>query len=233
MRRSVAALLCAVVVGLLTVPSGVSAQTDDYVIVPDRQGDIGRIYDWTDEFNTTRSVWTANSVLGGVGYLDMLSVWLERDGDTYTFGMDLDGDLPIEGTALPGCYRYVRWCLWIDSAPWPSEDPVTSYFAFWLQYDESGYSTELWNLDTMEVESQDHDLGTPDDRSRFEIEFSIGGLEEFWFGAGVKIINHATQDPLPGGSFWITDFIDAKTQTEMEYQEALSIPFPYPESTES
>jgi hypothetical protein len=85
----------------------VSADTVSY---DDRPDDLARSWEVTslDPYNyILAKEWSDYSKVGQVGYLDITNGWLTRDGDSLSFGMEVAGDMPTEGT-IPGV-SYVVW----------------------------------------------------------------------------------------------------------------------------
>ncbi|MCJ7464852.1 MAG: hypothetical protein MUO81_08960 [Thermoplasmata archaeon] len=104
MRKVVVALLSAIVVGLMLVPS-VSAGSKT-VMVYDRQGDLGTAmisggqgsHEWGDPLGW----WSGESPIANAGYLDMLSEWVSVKGGTVTMGMTVASPVPTDGKLPEG-----------------------------------------------------------------------------------------------------------------------------------
>jgi hypothetical protein len=223
-RKTVMTLMLPVMVGMM-LAQPVSAQNHYYVAVPDVPGDIAGVYDWTGDMLPIH-LYNENSRLGRIGYLDMLLMELEQDGDTFTFRMTLAGNLPSPGDPIPYGFSHVRWNLWLDAEPWPSDEPITSFYAIWIVYDGLDYYAEIGNYATETLERL---AQTPlVSGSTVELTFTwkdIGYLDTFWFNAGVKVLKHPDPGLLPLGCLFVTDFTDPEA---VEHQESLSIPWPYP-----
>lgn len=182
MRKGVMALLSALVVGLMMVPGNVVA-ANLYLEVEDRVGDVTFAYD----FNTYDylTLLGENSPIVKAGYFDMTLFWFGLKGDTYTYGMQLAGDLPQEGDQLPQGVRVLQYVLWLDKEWWDWGPDTESYFMIVLQYDGFAYSAAL-----LEWPSQTVIMPLPFeiDGPRFEVEFSadsIDNIESFWLVAAV------------------------------------------------
>lgn len=182
MRKVIVALLSAIVVGLMLVPSGVSAGSMT-IKAADRLGDLGPKYDAASA--DTVVFWPDTMPLTSVGYLDMTSWWFAYSSKdkTYTFGMEVAKPLPNAGSPLPGGFKEVKWLVWLDMGAWnPKYAPtVGSYYTIQLIYDGSEYVAELtqggsWGplVSTLPFSV---------DGSKLQIQFSaasIGNLKSFW-----------------------------------------------------
>jgi hypothetical protein len=76
LRNVMVALMSAVVIGLLLLPSGASALTT--MVVQDSVGDVGIAIDM--KTGTIRDTLSPNVPLVKAGYFDMVSVWLSEKG---------------------------------------------------------------------------------------------------------------------------------------------------------
>ena len=174
------AVLSAIVVGIMLVPSGVSA-SPKATCVEDRTGDVGFGFSpKTGEI--LQAPWGPSTPWVAVGYFDIAAASLSQKGQTYTFGMELATKLPKEGTALPDSIKRAEWQLWIDPSPWNmATNPVASLFKIALVYDGSEYSAGLWDASTGAFLKS---LPFTVNGSAFQVEFSaasIGELEIHWW----------------------------------------------------
>jgi len=80
MRKVVVALLCATVVGILLVPSGVSAGSKT-VYVKDSTGDIG--FGWSPRTGEILPAWGPGTPWATTGYLDIAAAWFSQKGNMY------------------------------------------------------------------------------------------------------------------------------------------------------
>lgn len=182
--KSAIALTISFAVAIM-LASPVSAKTIG-IEVQDTQGDLILAFD-ADTCETI-ATWPENTRPAEVGYLDILSFGLFLKRGTYTFSMEVAGDLPDEGAALPSGWTSVHWVMWIDPEPWnPEYNPILSLFTVSLAYDGTAYACCLIDYATGEVLTA---LSYVVDGATLEIEFSatsIGDLEGFWWmpGAGV------------------------------------------------
>ena len=182
MRRVLVALLSAIVVGLMLVPSGVSAGTTT-IMATDRMGDLGPKYDAA--LADTVVFWPDNMPLTAAGYFDMLSWWFSYSNKdkTYTFGMELAKALPSQGSPLPNGFKEVRWLVWLDNGAWnPKYNPtVASYYTAQLTYDGSEYAAVITQGGTWGPLVATLPFSV--DGSKLQIQFSaasIGNLKSFW-----------------------------------------------------
>jgi hypothetical protein len=185
------------------------------VVVQDRQGDVGKMYDL--ETCDVTVLWGENTVIADVGYFDALSYSLSLKGKTFTFGMELAAALPDEGVALPSGIKHVAYTMWIDAAPWhPVYNPTPSLFTVVLNYDGLEYSAVLIEGEkilgnVLEI------LPFTVQGTRFEVQFpaaSIGSLEAFWWCPCVHVwdgpvgteaqwwFDTADPDAYPGQVWW-------------------------------
>jgi hypothetical protein len=187
MRRLVMALVSLVLVGVLLIPSSVSAETMK-TTVSDRTGDLG-MYDvfFGVAKHSGKAIsapsWGENAPMKKVGYLDMVSLSFGvLDDGTYEYEVIVAGDSPQAGDALPHGIKLVAWLLWIDSPPWTPEDPAPSLFEIWVQYDGTSYAGVCRNTATGDVTLVPFTMGA----SSFQIQISpdtIGNLASFWWSA--------------------------------------------------
>ena len=184
MRKLVVALLSAIVVGLLLVPSGVSAGTK-MTVVQDRAGDLCKHYNWST--GEPRHVLGDNTPVVTAGYLDIVSAWLAQKGKMYTFGMELAAGLPQEGKALPCGMSLATWQMIIESAgPWDPYNPLPFAYFVTLTYDGSSYSASLWDVDMRVMTPLQFTHDGPKIQMVFS-EDSIGGLSTFWWSFDVEV----------------------------------------------
>ncbi len=184
MRRAVVALVSAIVAGLLLVPGCASAKAFT-LTVPDEVGDIGIIFDY--ETYLPISTWGKNSQIAQAGYFDMTLFWFGLKGNTYTFGMELAGNIPQEGDPLAPGVTLVEYALWLDKEAWDWVTFVESYFMLVFRYDGVSYSAALldWPSETVKMY-----LPFTIDGPRFEMEFSadsINNIETFWLFTSVDV----------------------------------------------
>lgn len=196
--------------------SPVSAKTIG-IQVEDQEGDLLLAFNpFTCE---TLATWADNTRPVQVGYIDMLSFGLFLKNGVYTFNMEVTGNLPVEGEALPTGWTAVHWVMWIDPEPWnPMLNPIDSLFTVSLQYDGTAYACELIDYVTGEVLTT---LSYEIDGATLEIEFSaasIGDLESFWWMPGSGVC----WGPIESG-FWDMDSTDLGTVPGQVYWD---IPWP-------
>lgn len=188
MRRSAAALLCSVVVGLLTVPSGVSA--DISAVVSDDVGDVPVGWDVTTGEPTEEQL-NGDSPASRVGYLDMVSYSLSLSTETsvYTLWMKLSADLPLEGDALPSGIKVAEWAVWIEDGVWnPALNPVTTWFVIMLTYDGANYDAYVLDYQTKAVVMSLEDVQRAG--AEFQMSFpadSIGNPESFYWMTSTRV----------------------------------------------
>jgi hypothetical protein len=203
MRKIAVAILSLVVVCLMLVPSGASAGTRT-IVVEDRMGDLlGGNIDWDACEGTV--FWQENTPVAQVGYFDITSFWLSEKGKMFTFGMEVAGPLPKEGSALPTGFHGLKWLMWIDPEPWNLKyNPIMSLYTIQLVYDGSAYAAELKDYATGEVlATLPYSIGG----SRLEMQFSaasIGNLESFWFIPCTVV----QWSQIPGAGYWDLDTTD-------------------------
>jgi hypothetical protein len=207
MRKLVVAVLSAIVVGLMLVPSGVSAGTK-MLVIPDRIGDLSKMY--YSDTGEPRNGWGDNAPIVLAGYFDITSVWLVQKGKTYALGMGLAGNLPKVGDALPPGISSAHWDLYIESAPWDPANPAPFLFVIRLAYDGSSYSSNLLDRGAGVTTPLPLTL----DGSEFEMTFSadaVGSLSGSWVSFGVMVFwgaggyfNVDNPDPgaVPGLNYW-------------------------------
>ena len=180
MRKKVIALLSVIVVGMMTVPGGVSGRSAA-TWIEDSTGDVGFGFS-TKTGEILQAPWGTGTPWVAIGFMDIAAASLSQKGQTYTFGMKLATDLPKEGTALPDSVKRAEWALWIDPSPWNmATNPVASLFKVALIYDDLEYSGELVDATTGAYLAS---LPFTVDGSTFFVDFSaasIGGLEFQWW----------------------------------------------------
>ena len=212
------ALLSAIVVGLLLVPSGVSAGTST-AVVEDIGGDLGLGVD--KKTSEISRLWPENVPVADAAYLDIVSSSLSQKGKAYTFGMELAAALPKEGTALPQGTKLVEWALWIDPSPYHvTLNPVAPLFLIALRYDGSSYSAFILDFGTMVTTPVKSSV----DGSSIQLEFSaasIGNLPFEWWSPMVRV----WWGNLGSAGSWFVDAIDFGTAPGQVYYD---LPWPSP-----
>jgi len=198
-RKVTIALLCAIVAGLMVVPSGVSAVT--MMTVQDNTGDIGFGVDPKTGF--TMHTWGDNTPIVQAGYFDMTSVSLSQKGKAYTFGMELAAALPKEGSPLPGGIHLAEWAMWIDPSPYNYfTNPVAPLFLIALRYDGSSYAAFVMDYGTRATTSIPFSV----DGSKLQLQFSaasIGNLALQWWSPMVR----EWTGPLGTSGYWFVDAV--------------------------
>jgi len=189
-RRIFVALFSAIVVGLMLVPSGVSAGSKT-VCATDSTGDVG--FGWDTTTGDLAGIWGDRTPVVSTKYFDIVSAWLSFDAKTrtYTFEMQLAAALPQPGSALPTGVHFAEWFVVVESSAWNiifNPNPSTG-FKVELTYDGSNYAAELrMGLgNTGEILAL---LPFTVDGSTLQIEFSadsIGNMENFWWEPWVEI----------------------------------------------
>jgi hypothetical protein len=185
MRKVIAALVSLVVVGLLMVPGSVSAKSIS-IEVEDRIGDVAPLY--TARTYDYVALYGDNSPIVQAGYFDMTLFWFGLKGDTYTFGMEMVGDLPQEGDSLPQGVELLQYTLWLDQEAWDwLPYSGISYFIIVLQYDGLSYHAALYEyISGDEVMELPFTVSGP----RFEVRFSadsITNIPTFWLFPSVAV----------------------------------------------
>jgi hypothetical protein len=215
MRRVIATLVSAIAAGLLLVPGCASAKAVT-LTVPDEVGDIGIIFDY--ETYLPVSTWGKNSQIAQAGYFDRTLFWFGLKGNTYTFGMELAGDLPQEGDPLAPGVTLVEYVLCLDKEAWDWVTPVEGYFKLVFRYDGVHYSAALLDWPSMTVKMYPPFTV---DGPRFEMEFSadsIDNIETFWLFTSVDVYLGELRNGLP----WMVDAFDLDS---VEGQIVTSIPW--------
>jgi len=81
------------------------------------ENDVNDVPVWWDAETgaTTEEPLSGNTRLSLVDYLDMVCYKLSLDPATsvYTLWMEVSGDLPVKGDALPSGVKVVEWGPWI------------------------------------------------------------------------------------------------------------------------
>lgn len=158
------------------------------VKIADAEGDLAKLYD--PDTGSPKNGWGDASAIAQLGYLDMKSFCLAKKGNSFTFGMELCGDLPQVGTLLPYGINDVAWCLWIEQEPWTPDNPVQPlcwimlWYGWYPGYIDSSYVAQLRDSATGAWTP----LPFTVTGAQFQIEFSansIGNLASFWWSAGV------------------------------------------------
>lgn len=167
LRRLVVALMSAIVLGMLLVPSGASALTT--TVAQDSVGDVGISLDY--KACTIRDTLSPHAPLVKAGYFDMVSTWFSQKGKTYTFGMEMAAALPDEGTPLPNMVKLAEWDVWIDQAPYLT-NPMPAVGVIGLRYDGSSYSAFVLDIAT----STQTPIPFSIDGSKFQLQFSAASL---------------------------------------------------------
>jgi hypothetical protein len=207
-RRVVIALLSSIVVGVLLIPSSVSAEPMKTTI-SDRPGDLAMydvVFGVAKASGKTISApsWGDNAPMKKVGYLDMVSLSFGTlDDGTYEFEVIVAGDSPQAGDALPHGIKLVAWLLWIDTPPWTPGNPVPSLFEIWVQYDGTGYAAVCRNTATRALTLVPFTMGA----SSFQMQISpdlIGNPASFWWSAATfALTNYNTLG-------WMVDLNDVE-----------------------
>ncbi len=208
MRKVVLSLLSVIVVGLMLVPSSVSAGKSTVITVPDRTGDLGK-------YNVQVTIWRANGVaLSNIpdwgdnapvlqsGYVDMVSESFGMVKGTYIFGMKLAAPLPQAGTQLAPGIVYLTWTLWIESGPWTPTSGGTTLYQAGIDFDGSSYSSWLYDYRT----GAETSLPFTIDGSTLQMQISpasIGNLSSFWWSAGTFVAKQSYFAPP-----WLIDQTD-------------------------
>lgn len=213
MRKVIVALMSAVVIGMLLVPSGASALT--ITVAQDSVGDVGIALDM--KTGTIRDTLSPNAPLVKAGYFDMVSVWLSQKGKTYTFGMELAVALPKEGTPLPNPAKLAQWDLWIDRAPY-IVDPAPPVGMIALRYDGSSYSAFVLDWATM-VETP---IPFSIDGSMLQLQFTAAQLSNEVISWWVPLVEIYV-GPLGTGA---SAFIDAVDLGAVPGQVGFDLPWP-------
>ncbi|HUV61327.1 MAG TPA: hypothetical protein VMW71_04065 [Thermoplasmata archaeon] len=213
-------LLSAVIAGLLMVPSSVSAKTLS-IEVEDRIGDVAPLY--TADTYDYVALYGDHSPIVKAGYFDMKWFLFSQKGSTYTFGMEMVGDLPQEGDPLPQGVELLQYTLWLDQEAWDwLPYSGVSYFIIVLQYDGLSYYAALY-----EYVSGDEVMELPFTVSgpRFEVRFSadsIANIPAFWLYPSVIVCF---------GNCPLESFVDLVDYTaDAPGQVYTSIQWPSPES---
>ena len=216
MRRAMVALVSAIVVGLMLVPSGVTAGTVTSV-VQDSKGDLGIGVDRTAS-EIARPL-PENVPVAEAAYLDVLSTWLSMKKDAYTFGMGLAAALPEEGTALPNGVKLVEWAMWIDPSPYHVIlNPVAPLFLIALRYDGSSFSAFILDRGTMVATPVEFSI----DGTNLQLHFSaasVGGLAFEWWSPLVRV----WWGILGSAGSWFVDGVDFGTVPGQVYYD---LPWP-------
>lgn len=215
-----AALLSAMIVGLLFFPSGVSAQVIELTVY-DQIGDLGCSFDvHTGEAST---MWSENTPWVKPGYFDMKSFWLIQDGTAFTFGMELVANLPNEGDSLPAGIGAGEWAMWVNPDAWnPALNPVVSLYMIAVTYDESRYDAYVMDYATKEKTPIQFEIIGSVIKLRFSVDM-IGDRYSFYWEASTRI--YFGTKGLETYGFWFTDMPDWGA---VPYQEWYDIPWPYP-----
>lgn len=147
MRKFPLVLASLVIVGLLSVPTSVSAYVyEDDVEAADAPDDVPFLWDEKTGLEWTKPT-CSGMPLTEYGYFDMKGYSLSQRVDTdigenvYTFSMELYGDLPQSIDDLPSGVKRVEWVMYIDLQPWsPAVDtPVDCPYMVNLTFDGDGY----------------------------------------------------------------------------------------------
>jgi len=218
MRSAIVALLSAIVVGMMLVPGSVSAGTLT-MVVEDAEGDLGFGVD--PKTGGIMNLWQDNTPVAQTTYLDMVSTWLSLKKDTYTFGMELAGALPEEGSPLTGGMKLVEWAVWIDPSPYNFiTNPVAPLFLIALRYDGVSYSAFIMDYATMDTAPVAFSV----DGSKLEIQFtsaSIGDLALEWWSPLVRLWS----GPIGSSGYWFVDAVDLEPIDGYVYMD---LPWPPP-----
>jgi hypothetical protein len=213
-RNTIIVILSVLVVGLVSVPNGVSAERLS-IEVEDRVGDLAAAYD-SDTWDVS-VVYGENTLFARNEYFDMTLFEFSLTGNTYTYAMELAADLPKEGDPLPTTISLVQYMLWFDKDSWDWVEPALTLFMVVLQYDGSAYSAALLDYPSWEVIMP---LEFTIDGARFEVKFSAGAIDDlstFWLYPSVLAYTGGS-----GFYHWL-DIADPNAAPGMEYN---SIPWP-------
>jgi hypothetical protein len=177
-KKAVLAFSSVLVVGLmLAMPVSAGTVT---LKVADSVGDVGR--NSPAHVNDPSQYWGDNNAVARTNYFDMVSTCFSQKGKIYTFGMELAGALPLEGTPLPNSIKTAEWLLWIDPYPWAA----TPLYRFSLYYDGSCYSAILLDTSTMTETSVTVTISG----SQFEATLPnelVGDMEGLWWSPAVRL----------------------------------------------
>jgi hypothetical protein len=225
MRRTIVALVSAVVAGMMLIPGSVSAKPLS-IAVEDRVGDLAAQWD-VDTLDYIALY--GDTPIVQAGYFDMTWFFFSQKRDTYTFGMEMAADLPKEGDSLPQGVTQAQWFLWLDPEPWDwSPYAFPSYCVIRLSYDGSSYHAGLYTYVPDAPGDEIMELPFSVDGPRFQVKFtadsiadSTGDASEFWLYP-CTIAYHG-ECPL---KVWL-DYIDPDAGAPG--QTYVSIPWPQPE----
>jgi len=201
MAKAAVVLLSVIIVGLMLVPSSVSAKTL-ISVVDDAEGDLGHGID--PKTGGIMSLWPDNTPVAQTKYLDMVSTWMSLKKNTYTFGMELAAALPEEGSALPTSMKLLEWAVWIDPSPYNFiTNPVAPLFLIALRYDGASYSAFILDYETMIATSTPFSV----DGTKLELQFTsaaIGDLAFEWWSPLVRV----WWGTLDSAGYWFVDAVD-------------------------
>lgn len=201
MRGVVVGLLSAMVAGLMLMSGCVSAGTLT-MVVEDAEGDLGFGVDM--KTGGIARYYEGGNPVGAAAYLDLVSTSLSLKKDIYTFGMEMAGALPEEGSPLPDGVKLVEWAMWIDPSPYNFlVNPVVSLYLIALRYDGSGYSAFTLDYATMLTAPVAFSV----DGSALQLKFtsaSIGDLALEWWSPLVR----AWWGTLGSAGYWFVDAVD-------------------------
>ena len=204
MRKSVVALLGALVVGvMLAMPVSAGAKMAAY---PDRVGDIGKTIvcpgQGSHEWGDMLSYWSGDSPLANAGYVDMLSEWVSIKGNTVTVGMTLASPIPVNDI-LPDGVKGIYW-VWLF---WTTVDTTTSS-------NNAPYGVYvMWNGDGLSAAFVDRSGGTE--------PFAVTYLDSLVVD-GCTLSVSISLSSLPGAVAWF-----AETMTWNSYPCPLEQTFPW------
>jgi hypothetical protein len=222
MRNTVALLMSALVVGLMSLPSGVTAQVIECTVY-DQTGDLGCNFD--AETGEANPMWTDNVPWAKCGCFDMTSFWLIQDGTAFTFGMQLAADLPDEGDSLAAAVSAGEWGMWVESEPWNLVfNPVDPLYLIALVYDGSHYDAYVMDYVTKEKTPIEFEVDGSVVRLWFSVDM-IGGNYSFYWGGYTLIYRSLGTNSVATYAFCYTDLPDWGA---VPYQEWYDIPWPYP-----
>lgn len=142
MRKIVVAVLSAIVVGLMLVPSGVSAGSNT-VSFTDRQGDLGKPT-FGPPNGDPLSWWSGNSPISNAGYLDFISGWVSVKGGAVTMGLTVASPLTAD-IKLPSGVNEVRWAWFFyrDADVLNKISPNLASYGVYILWDGADFSAAL------------------------------------------------------------------------------------------
>jgi len=215
-RKIVVAVLSAIVVGLMLVPSGVSAGSNT-VSFTDRQGDLGKPWYSAAQGSHTAgdplSWWSGNSPISNAGYLDLRSGWVTVKGNTVTMGLTVDSPL-TKDSKLPQGITEVRWAWYFYLSIDVTYGGYYAPYSVYILWDGADFSAAL----------VDHTSGSPPfvvtqldnfivDGSVLSVTMSLASIPGVvaWYSQSLVMYGSPwSLDQMPSAGGWngpdITDF---------------------------